>query len=168
MKLFKKAVLVFLVFQIYLFSGTVISNTLSDAYYKAMVDPHGFDSYIIANLALDLDYLDNFENCFQLTIPYLDELEKQYRQEYSSCYTNTVCQEISKNIQTIMDIRKNVIGIEKFIQAKWKNSELRFLNSQFGKDCLMLFDFHRQMNFDIHKNPEFNRQIAVLSYISCQ
>jgi len=163
-----KAAFVLLVVQILLFSGTAIANTLSDTYYQAFVDPYGFDGYLNDNVVLDPDYYGKFRNCFQLTIGILNEMENQERQRYSTCPNNAVCTQIAKNIQSITDLRLNVKNLEGFISATRSNSQLRFLESEIGRAALTVYNVHRQMGIDLRRNPEFVKQISIMSGITCQ
>jgi hypothetical protein len=168
MKTLVKAAFVLLVVQIFLFSGTAIANTLSDTYYQAFVDPHGFDGYLNDNVVLDPDYYGKFENCVQLAIRLLNEMEEQERQRYSTCPNNAACTQIAKNIQSITALQLNVKNLGEFVRATDSNAQLRFLNSEIGRAALTVYNIHTQMGIDIRRNPEFVKEVGTLSGIPCQ
>jgi hypothetical protein len=166
-QLFKAAFVLFFV-QFVLFSGTAVANTLSDTYYQAFVDPHGFDGYLNDNVVLVPDYYDKFENCVQLAIGLLSNMENQERLKHSTCPNTAVCTHIAKNIQSIIALQLNVTNLGKFVRATESNAQLRFLNSEIGRAALTVYNFHRQMGIDIRSNPEFVKEMGTLSGIPCQ
>lgn len=149
-------------------SDTYYTNTLSDTYYQAFVNPHGFDGYLNDEVILNPDYYDRFENCSQLAFGILEEMEKQLRQRYSECPNNSVCTQIAKDITSVISLRHNVENLVRFIRATRSDAECRFLESDIGRVAINVYNFHIKVGIDLPQNPEFVKQIQILSSTPCQ
>lgn len=160
-------VFVFVIFILVLCSNTT-ANSLSDTYFQAFVNPHGFDSCLNDEVVLNQDYYNNFETCSSLAFPYLLEMEIQLRQQYSVCPNNAICTQIAKDIQTVINLRIKLRKLVAFINTTINNSQARFLNSPIGQDAISIYNFHQQIGIDLRQNPEFVREISILSLIPCQ
>jgi len=158
---------IFVLFFLVLFSK-VAANTLSDTYYQAFVNPHGFDGYLNDEVVLSEDYYTDFERCSSLSFRMMAEMEKQLRQRYSVCPNNAVCTQIAKDIQSVIDLQVNVKNLRSFIRSTKSNPQARFLDSQIGQAAITVYNFHRQMGIDLGSNPEFTKGISILSSIPCQ
>lgn len=143
-------------------------NTLSDTYYQALVDPHGFDGYLNDEVILNPDYYDRFENCSQLAFGILEEMENQLRQRYSVCPNNSVCTQIARDITSVMALRHNVENLVRFVRATRSDAECRFLESDIGRVAITVYNFHRERGLDLRQNPQFVKQILNLSSTPCQ
>lgn len=160
---FKKATFLFFM----VFSSNAAANSLSDTYYRVFADPHGFDSYLNDKVVLSQGYYQDFERCFSLSIQVLTEMEKQLRQRYSVCANNAECTQIAKDIQSVMDLQLNVKNLWNFIRSTEANPQARLLDSPIGQAAITVYNVHRQMKIPLSRNPEFMRQIGVLSSIPC-
>jgi hypothetical protein len=159
---------VLVVLSISLLAGAAVANTLSDAYYQAFTDPRAFDGYLNDNVVLDSEYYDRLESCYQPTIDILDRMEAQERQQHQNCPNNAACTQIAKNIQSITNLRLNVKDLQSFLRSTKGDSQLKFLNSKIGRAALTVYNANRQYGVDPRRNPEFVKQIGILSAVSCQ
>lgn len=149
-------------------TSTATANTLSDTYYQAFVNPHGFDGYLNDEVVLNQDYYKDFESCSSLSFGIMTEMEKQLHQKYSVCPNNAVCTQIAKDIQSVVSLRINVKNLVSFIQTTKSNPQARFLDSQIGHAAITVYNFHRQMGIDLRRNPEFIKEIGILSSTPCR
>lgn len=144
------------------------ANTLSNTYYTAFASPYTFDNLLNRELSNDPNYYSKFERCSQIAPPALVGLERQLNQEYSVCPNNARCTQVATDIQTVTQLEAKVKALITYIDARRRNSQLRFVDTDVGKAAVFLYNFHRNNGIDIRNNPVFIQEVGILGSVPCQ
>ena len=147
-------------------------NALATAYHEVFTNPEGIDLFVIG---LDGSFYRKFEACSKMSEPVLNQLEKQLRGQYGACDDNWRCTQLAKDIQTVLNLRTKVRALGAYLKATESDSAPSFEQSEIGKIAGQIFSAFKSLGVPddqlpafIEKNPEFQREMGILSAIPCR